>query len=273
MSGYLTRLVAPAVGQRPRVHPSVDSIYARGARREEAAGFLFRTETSPAGDSLAGSDSETGPSKQLSAPNRDWGPPVRSSAPATRREAQSGARSGLGAKSQAEKVQPSIETTSATVGALEPLSLRAAIHERDAGSSRPVSARETTDASEPRTASLAAASGAPRREATSPSVWIYGPMIAEVVSSAPASSADSQAAGAAKRDAPSVPAPVSSRPVISGAAVARRARAPQPEDIQIHIGRIEVIALPPAAPRVAPPAVRKGLTLDEYLRESSVRAR
>ena len=39
----------------------------------------------------------------------------------------------------------------------------------------------------------------------------------------------------------------------------------QPEDIQIHIGRIEVLAVPQAAPRPAAAPARKGLSLDEYL--------
>lgn len=38
-----------------------------------------------------------------------------------------------------------------------------------------------------------------------------------------------------------------------------------PDEIQIHIGRIEVIATPPPAPRVAPAPARKSMSLDEYL--------
>jgi hypothetical protein len=37
------------------------------------------------------------------------------------------------------------------------------------------------------------------------------------------------------------------------------------DDIQIHIGRIEVVAIPQAAPRPAPAPTRKGVSLDEYL--------
>lgn len=39
-----------------------------------------------------------------------------------------------------------------------------------------------------------------------------------------------------------------------------------PDEIQIHIGRIEVTAVPPAAPRPAPPKPRKSLDLGEYLK-------
>ncbi len=37
------------------------------------------------------------------------------------------------------------------------------------------------------------------------------------------------------------------------------------DDIRINIGRIEVIAVPPSAPRSTPAPARKGLSLDEYL--------
>lgn len=46
----------------------------------------------------------------------------------------------------------------------------------------------------------------------------------------------------------------------------------QSEEIQIHIGRIEVTAMPPAAPRPMPAPARKTQTLDEYLRRGSGRA-
>jgi hypothetical protein len=46
----------------------------------------------------------------------------------------------------------------------------------------------------------------------------------------------------------------------------------QGDEIQIHIGRIEVIATPPAAPRPMPVPARKSQTLDEYLRRGSGRA-
>ncbi len=45
------------------------------------------------------------------------------------------------------------------------------------------------------------------------------------------------------------------------------------DDIQIHIGRIEVTAVPPVPTRPAVPPVRKSLRLDEYLRRGREGAR
>jgi hypothetical protein len=52
-----------------------------------------------------------------------------------------------------------------------------------------------------------------------------------------------------------------------------RDRLPEKDDIQIHIGRIEVTAIQPAAPR-PPPAepARRALSLDEYLKRRNGRA-
>jgi hypothetical protein len=59
------------------------------------------------------------------------------------------------------------------------------------------------------------------------------------------------------------------------AQIPSNSRAPQPQsdDIQIHIGRIEVVAVPQPAPRPAAAPVRKGMGLDEYLSRGNGRAR
>ncbi len=48
--------------------------------------------------------------------------------------------------------------------------------------------------------------------------------------------------------------------------------APRPDEIHINIGRVEVIAAPPPAPRAAPPA-SKAVGLEDYLRGVSARRR
>jgi len=47
----------------------------------------------------------------------------------------------------------------------------------------------------------------------------------------------------------------------------------EPDEIQIHIGRIEVTAMPPPVARPVAPAARKGPSLDEYLSRRDGRAR
>jgi hypothetical protein len=68
-------------------------------------------------------------------------------------------------------------------------------------------------------------------------------------------------------------------PTLGASQVATRAKAALPEreapieDIQIHIGRIEVIAVPPQAQRASAVPGRKGMSLDDYLRQRNGRAR
>jgi hypothetical protein len=57
--------------------------------------------------------------------------------------------------------------------------------------------------------------------------------------------------------------------------LSRRSRLPQrePDEIQIHIGRIEVVAVPPPVAPPASPKPRPGTpSLDEYLRRRNGRA-
>jgi hypothetical protein len=49
-------------------------------------------------------------------------------------------------------------------------------------------------------------------------------------------------------------------------AAANRAGKSQPDEIQIHIGRIEVTAVPQTSQRTASKPARKGITLEEYLK-------
>ncbi len=61
---------------------------------------------------------------------------------------------------------------------------------------------------------------------------------------------------------------VSPGPIIYAA----RSERPEPDEIQIHIGRIEVTAVPQTQPSTPARAARKAPTLDEYLRRRDGRA-
>ena len=59
-------------------------------------------------------------------------------------------------------------------------------------------------------------------------------------------------------------------PSVAAPVRANAAAAPAPPDeIQIHIGRIEITAVPPApVARAAPPRTQRAVNLDEYLKRS-----
>jgi len=67
---------------------------------------------------------------------------------------------------------------------------------------------------------------------------------------------------------------LSAAPKKDAVAVPRRAAASQsePDEIQIHIGRIEVTAVPQTAPRPAAVPASKSINLDEYLKRGRGRA-
>jgi hypothetical protein len=68
-------------------------------------------------------------------------------------------------------------------------------------------------------------------------------------------------------------APTSRLPARDSLPVRRRPPGPEPGDIQVHIGRIEVMAAPPAAPRPVAAPVRHAMSLDEYLKRRNGGAR
>lgn len=69
------------------------------------------------------------------------------------------------------------------------------------------------------------------------------------------------------------PAPHAANTHIAKSESSRRAAQAQrePDEIHIHIGRIEIAAITPPASRPAPAAARKSLNLDDYLRRGSGR--
>lgn len=103
-------------------------------------------------------------------------------------------------------------------------------------------------------------------------IWVYQPLIAAE------SLNQSQTEQAQRRSEPEqsglILQAAAARRAAANEALAQRNAQParaviQPEDIQIHIGRIEVIAMPPPAARPAAAQVRRGQSLDEYLNGSS----
>ncbi|HEY2515830.1 MAG TPA: hypothetical protein VGI39_33400 [Polyangiaceae bacterium] len=96
-----------------------------------------------------------------------------------------------------------------------------------------------------------------------------GPSAKRPLVAADPADADASTAASPRRDDPRAnalqPRLAPARPAAQDAARVAPARA-EPNEIQIHIGRIEVVALPSPAPRAAPPPAPKGLDLGAYLR-------
>lgn len=83
----------------------------------------------------------------------------------------------------------------------------------------------------------------------------------------------SQSERAVAKQFPLIPVPSQNQVLAAQLKAARAAQtpprayaeAPHSDDIQIHIGRVEVVAVQQAEPRRTPAPARKGLSLDEYL--------
>ena len=171
------------------------------------------------------------------------------------------------------------EAMSASSAAFQPLLPQLVMRQQEAEAPRLAAARESETAAESgaRPASPTSSSESSRRAATPLRPWTFESIVesitAERASAGPFSSENPHSPVAVRRDLPVFSARAASRPAAASIAPARRTAPLQPEDIQIHIGRIEVTAVPPQAPRAVPAPARKGLTLDEYLRGSNGRAR
>jgi hypothetical protein len=279
MSGYLSRIAASVIRPQPRVHPFVESIYP-AVRREEAAGFVLQTEASVPVSRSAGT----------------LAPLEHSAAAANAERVQGTERTEPGDKHEADLSTKILESPEMGKWSKEEASARTISSEREV--LRPLLPPQRVGQQEAGMARMAvepeskATSGLPMRSATPAStadhslrVEAYArsyeplvePAVAQRARSTSASSESGPTAANLKRDVHATPSQPASRAVaralIGANAQARRAAPPPSEDIQIHIGRIEVIAVPPPAPRPAPAPVRKGLTLDEYLSGGNGRAR
>jgi hypothetical protein len=274
MSGYLQRMAATALRPKGRVHPFVETMY--GAPRSADA----QLETA------------TG---RVVEPAQRLGGTARRVEPPTVRGAAAKAERPAGESSPRESYQPLLPETAGSSPAFG-----FAEHATPA----------VTSSAHRKTVPKDAASEPQRLNRRSDdqgaeSEWSFEPLMGEVARAASGAasnfvpSAHDTEADANRQRASSGfaelasqrldPSPNSDQPVqpasglrsaakiAAGRRLAQqqqaRERAEQHGDeIQIHIGRIEVIAMPPPAPRPIPVPVRKSQTLDEYLRRGSGRA-
>lgn len=256
MKGYLQRLAATAAGAPRRLHPLVDSLFAR-SRRDEAAGPRAPAEIQSDGITATGpTEGPSGLAKtRMAEPNGDTTLEVPIQRPI---EAESPAR------------RESREETGTA--------------RRDAPATRLMAGSESPEgipSLTPPLKSMASAKASARTPASAtavqPSLTLVGqgmsyqPLVAHE-KPAPVTGTILAAAATADLRVPVTLAPRHPGRRATGAngGIPRPAPA-RTDDIQIHIGRIEVTAVPPAAPRPVPTPPRKTQTLDEYLRTSKGR--
>jgi len=288
MSGFLQRITGSAIRRQNNLHPLVAPVYA-AARRDEASLLQFQEEA----QKVAVPPAEY-PAGRAEAPDAQRSPQASPQRPlATPIEEARGMRSQSTQKSTAAKHAGLQEDPSTHVDSglnqtgsegFQPLLARLLDSPREAGavSGPPSEGVSAESAARTNTTSwpsrdLSSASDSRLEAPAVPRAWEYEPLIAGGTPIA------WQAAGTADGPRPGEPARIASEAQTASQRAAARqtlssnasqTRLPiQAEDIQIHIGRIEVIAVPqPAARPVAAPA-RRGQTLDEYLRSSNGRSR
>jgi hypothetical protein len=258
MRGYLQRIATAAVNARPRVHPFVDSMYAAG-RREESAGPVVleekRTVAKPA-DSPVSAEAPRAAERSMPETQMQTEPARKavreeaSTLPAERKVF----RPLLPERAEETPVPGSAVKASEKS---EPAVTRAAM-DRQGPDGLPVAAPRKDD--EPQLASTPLAAPA----------WNFQPLIVPGEAAPRRATTGAQPAFTPqRREAPQAgnERPISRRTTVPKAGVQRPLESGS-DDIQIHIGRIEVTAVQPPAPRPAPAPTRKAMSLDEYLRGS-----
>ena len=253
MKGFLQRVAVNAIRPMPRTHPLVESIYA------------------------------TGPAADMAAPSLQFESTVRPASTEPRIRESSGYRLPED-RAQSDGMPTLLHTTNrspnpahrAVQDRFEPLvqSSNASFSMGPVPEERRIS-EEITEAqpnagagSSPESDAARLSSGIRAR------VWGDLPDVVERLLESKAADADE--AAIVRQAAETLPAQLrrGASEIQAGAAQVNPRRqafqpspAPeaQPEEIQIHIGRIEVLAVPQAASRPAAAPVRKGLNLDEYL--------
>lgn len=269
MTGYLQRLAVTAVRSSPRIHPVVGSIFSQ-PRQEAKAPAPWQDD--------------------LLAPSEDrYRVPVETSVrmaqddPALRRDAgakNSGDRHGLDATpAEPRRLGPSRRDERRDASGPDARRSEQQAPPFDAFDSRfpptggEAQNRATLDAQEAQPAAAGPESDAPGERAASAA----GPARL-VVKEPPMSEPRREAAppGREFEPRPSALAALAGGPdKMARAEISVPTRPPgrSPDDIQIHIGRIEVIAAPPAAPAPPPAPARKTMTLEDYLRRGTGGAR
>ncbi|MFP3556890.1 hypothetical protein SB861_40180 [Paraburkholderia sp. SIMBA_049] len=244
MNGYLLRLAASVTTARASLHPFVGSIYPGSRRDADAAGMPVQEALAiQAADVIA--------------------------AAAHGREPEASEPGGLAGRAAHRAIAPPVVRDT-----FEPLVARAALasmprESENDSESESESARglPTSRASELLVA--AASAGEPARVRSPEARRVEPRIVAEAL---PASGGREPG----RVQPPRTPEPATPTAGTAGlhdasglAGRTRRATLAEPADIHIHIGRVEVVAVPPEAPRPAPAPARKTMSLDEYLRRRS----
>jgi len=261
MRGYLHRIAASAVRQQPAVHPFVESVYS-APRREEPAAPVLREErfsaAAPVERAAAqhfGGESRTEAPRPVQASASQPGEPAKHEAFLMNAHAEQVAPRIFSAEPPARMPQPRTSPIGPLQEIVQRLTVATPAGEPEAF--QPLLPRSEIDPQQSADRPPADASRQDRPESGSPEatreVPRFEPIVAKDVSPARG------AAGIGRR--PRVELPPGPR-------------SPQPpaDEIQIHIGRIEVVAVQSAAPRPAAAPARKALSLDEYLSRRNGRA-
>jgi hypothetical protein len=259
MNGFLHRIAATALGSNPRVHPIVDPLYTSSRQPNLPNPPELHIEQI--------AQAHVAPPSSIASKSTDPGAAVALPADSPRDESQR----------RFWPHEPLIETRAERLTAAP---AEAAEHFPRSGMAKAQQQDGSATEQPPELSRTHPAHGAsnspevliPRSEAGFRPAWGFVPIVvdnnAPEVASGPATNSGAQpfnrvgfksAVGSAR--------PIQKRdPALSNAAQA------QTDDIQIHIGRIEVLAVSQPASRPAPPPARKGLSLDEYLRRRNGRA-
>jgi hypothetical protein len=260
MKGFLQRLAANATRTAPRIHPLVDSMYAAPHVAEQAA-----------------------PSLHFESTVQSVAPQPRMSQTKAPELPQDRTQSGRNLAAPHLANHPLNAFLGAEQNLVEPL-VQHLIGKSTTDSSRgeeqssPMAGSSEASHKSPTAMSLESSRSADQGEIRLRGLE-YLPVVVERLLRADAPNAPDAASGRQQTESRVMQAQTPRKEpeprTIAAQVNAHRQQAPvlqpsrpaqqQPEDIQIHIGRIEVLAVPQTSPRPAAAPVRKGLNLDEYL--------